>query len=69
MARRFDNGSLRPVTEKTHVQDGPRPERSDHSNLDPQERTPHPTVYGRRLRAGGGRKLRPTDSRVHGRAH
>jgi len=48
MARRFDNGSARPGSEKTHVQDGPRPERSDHSNLDPQERTPHPTVRTRR---------------------
>ena len=50
MARRFDNGLARPTNEKTHVQDGPRPERSDHSNLDPQERTPHPTVRVRRPR-------------------
>jgi hypothetical protein len=48
MVRRFAGASLRPAHEKTHVQDGPRPERSDHSNLDPQERTPHPTVRGRR---------------------
>lgn len=47
MDRRFDTGA-RPTGEKTHVQDGPRPERSDHSNLGPQERTPHPTVRGRR---------------------
>ena len=69
MARRFDNGAWRPMNEKTHVQDGPRPERSDHSNLDPQERTPHPTVYARRMRGRDGRKLTPTDSCVHGRAH
>jgi hypothetical protein len=48
MLRRLDDASLRPAHEKTHVQDGPRPERSDHSNLDPQERTPHPTVRNRR---------------------
>jgi hypothetical protein len=47
MDQRFDTGA-RPTGEKTHVQDGPRPERSDHSNLGPQERTPHPTVRGRR---------------------
>jgi hypothetical protein len=52
MTRRSDSVSLRPNGEKTHEQDGPRPERSDHSNLGPQERTPHPTVASRRLRKG-----------------
>lgn len=49
---RLDTGS--PMNEKTHVQDGPRPERSDHSNLGPQERTPHPTVRGKRVRVRRG---------------
>jgi len=51
MTRRFDIGVVRPGGEKTHEQDGPRPERSDHSNLGPQERTPHPTVRRKRLPA------------------
>jgi len=69
MARRLENTSLRATNEKTHVQDGPRPERSDHSNLDPQERTPHPTVRPRRARTV--HRLRPTPAhvRVHGRPH
>jgi hypothetical protein len=54
MTRRFDMGAVRPSGEKTHEQDGPRPERSDHSNLGPQERTPHPTV--RRKRQPASRK-------------
>ncbi len=48
---RFDGDAQRPAHDRTHVQDGPRPERSDHSNLGPQERTPHPTVPGSRHRA------------------
>ena len=59
MVRRFDSDSWRPNNEKTHVQDGPRPERSDHSNLDPQERTPHPTVRDRRTPMSGQVRPRP----------
>ena len=44
---RYQMNASRPSGEKTHEQDGPRPERSDHSNLGPQERTPHPTVRDR----------------------
>lgn len=61
MARRFDASSRRPVSDRTHVQDGPRPERSDHSNLGPQERTPHPTVRDRT-----GRRPQPSPLRHAG---
>jgi hypothetical protein len=63
---RFNTGSLRPINEKTHVQDGPRPERSDHSNLDPQERTPHPTVRNKRVRLQRSRAV--ARDRAHARA-
>jgi hypothetical protein len=62
MTRRIDDVSRRTTGEKTHVQDGPRPERSDHSNLDPQERTPHPTVRRPRSRAG---RRRATPAVLH----
>lgn len=51
MSRRFEDATHGPVVERTHVQDGPRPERSDHSNLGPQERSPHPTARVRALRS------------------
>jgi hypothetical protein len=49
MARRLNGGSRRPASDRTHVQDGPCPVRSDHSNLGPGERTPHPTAHNRFL--------------------
>jgi hypothetical protein len=66
MARRIDNDSSHATSEKTHVQDGPRPERSDHSNLNPQERTPHPTVRTRRSRSGRRPEVAPTRTALNG---